>query len=167
MKKFSGNLYLSSTTATKIQQISVEKAVAEEAIQEAAGRLKTHEIVCDDIQTAEVLKYYSCINCMKKVPFRQDSPMLKCAHCQSRFLVKKSTKSTTVRIYLKVDKENKWYTLFSSCLQEIIEKYNKDNNCCENLDEIDEDKLCEIILESEGQMKLTVNFSDNVKAVRF
>lgn len=70
---------------------------------------------------------------------------------------------------MKVDKENKWYivSLFSSCLQEIIEKYNKDNNCCENLDEIDEDKLCEIILESEGQMKLTVNFSDNVSTVHF
>ena len=51
-----------------------------------------------------------------------------------------------------------FYTHFSSCLQEINEKYNKDKNCCENLDEIDEDKLCEIILESEGQMKLTVNF---------
>jgi len=166
LRKYSGNLYLSSTTSTNIKQISVDKALPKEAVQEAAERFKMREIVCDDVQTADVLKYYSCINCMKKVPFRQDSPMLKCTYCQSRFLVKKSTKTTSVRISLKVDKENKWYTLFSSCLQEIIQKYNKDNSCDENLDEIDEDKLCEIILESEG-MKLTVNHADNVSAVHF
>ncbi|KAK3746098.1 hypothetical protein QZH41_004623 [Actinostola sp. cb2023] len=149
LRKYSENLYLSSTTSTNIKQISVDKALPKEAVQQAAERFKMREIVCDDVQTADVLKYYSCINCMKKVPFRQDSPMLKCTYCQSRFLVKKSTKTTSVRISLKVDKENKWYTLFSSCLQEIIVKYNKDNICDENLDEIDEDKLCEIILESE------------------
>lgn len=101
---------------------------------------------------------------MKKVPFRQDFPMLKCTNCQSRFLVKKSSESS--RISLKVDGENKWYTLFSSCLQQIIEKYNNDNKCNKNLDEIDEDKLCEIILGSEG-MKLNVNFADNVSTVGF
>ena len=166
LRKYSGNLYLSSNAGTKIKQISVDKAVPEKALQEAAERLKMHEIVCDDIQTAEVLKYYSCVNCMKKVPFRQDSLMLKCANCQSRFLVKKSTKTTSVRISLKVDGENKWYTFFSSCLQEIVEKYNSDNKCNENLDEIDEDKLCEIILGGEG-MKLSVNFADSVIGVSF
>ena len=114
LRKYSGNLYLSSNAATKIKQISVDKSVPEKALQQATERLKMHEIVCDDIQTAEVLKYYSCVNCMKKVPFRQDSSMLKCANCQSRFLVKKSTKTTSVRISLKVDGENKWYTLFNS-----------------------------------------------------
>ena len=105
---------------------------------------------------------------MKKVPFRQDSLMLmiKCANCQSRFLVKKSTKTISVRISLKVDGENKWYTVFSSCLQKIVEKYNSDNKCNENLDEIDEDKLCEIILGGEG-MKLSVNFADSVIGVSF
>ena len=165
LRKYSGNLYLSSNAATKIKQISVDKGVPEKALQQAAERLKMHEIVCDDIQTAEVLKYYSCVNCMKKVPFRQDSSMLKCANCQSRFLVK-STKTTSVRISLKVDGEIKWYTLFSSCLEEIVEKYNSDNKCKENLDEIDEDKLCEIILGGEG-MKLNVNFADSVIGVSF
>ena len=128
LKKYSGNLYLSSNAGMKIKKISVDKAVPEKVLQEAAEWLKMHEIVCDDIQTADVLKYYSCVNCMKKVPFRQDSLMLMCANCQSRFLVKKSTKTTSVRISLKVDGENKWYTLFSSCLQEIVEKYNSETN---------------------------------------
>ena len=52
-----------------------------------------------------------------------------------------SSKTTSVRISLKVDGENKWYALFSSCLQENVEKYNSDNKCNQNLDEIDEDKL--------------------------
>lgn len=60
----------------------------------------------------------------------------------------------------------KWYTLFSSCLQEIVEKYSSDNKCNENLEEIDEDKLFEIILGGEG-MKLNVNFADSVIGVRF
>ena len=83
LRKYSGSLYLSSNTATNIKQIIVDKAVPQKAVQEATEGLKTHEIVCDDILFAEVLKYYSCINCMEKVPFRQDSPMLKCANCQS------------------------------------------------------------------------------------
>ena len=76
--------------------------------------------------------------------------MLKCVNCQSRFLVKKSTKTASVRISVKVDGENKWYTLLSSCLQELLEKYNSDNKCNENVDEIDEDRLCEIIRGREG-----------------
>ena len=76
--------------------------------------------------------------------------------------MKKSTKTTSVRISVKVDGENKWYTLFSSCLQEILEKYNGDNKCNENVDEIDEGKLCEIIRGREG-MKLNVNFADSVR----
>lgn len=150
----------------RIKQISIDKAKPDKALQEAAEQLKMHEIVCDDVQIAEVLKYYSCVNCMKKVPFRQDSSMLKCANCQSRFLVKKSTKTTSVRISLQVDGENKWYTLFSSCLQEIVKKYNSGNKCNENLDKVNEDKLCEIILRSEG-MKLNVNFADSVVGVSF
>ena len=62
LKKYSVNFYLSSNAATKIKQISVDKAVPEKALQQAAERLKMHEIVCDDIQTAEVLKSYGCIN---------------------------------------------------------------------------------------------------------
>ena len=94
--------------------------------------------------------------------------MLKCANCQSRFLAKKSTKTTSVRISLKIDskKKKKRHTFFPSCLQEIIEKYNNDNKCNVNLDEIDEDKLCEIIFGSEG-MKVNVNYADNVRAVSF
>ena len=92
--------------------------------------------------------------------------MLKCGNCQSRFLVKKSTKTTSLRISVKVDGENKWYTLFSSCLQEIVEKYNSDNKCNENMDEIDEDKLCKIILGRKG-MKLIVNFADSVIRISF
>ena len=64
--------------------------------------------------------------------------------------MKKSTKNTSVRISVKVDGENKWYTLLSSCLQELLEKYNSDNKCNENVDEIDEDRLCEIIRGREG-----------------
>ena len=80
--------------------------------------------------------------------------------------MKKSTKTTSVRISVKVDGENKWYTLFSSCLHEIVEKYNSDNKCNENVDKIDEDELCEIILGREG-MKLNVNFLDSVIGISF
>ena len=61
-----------------------------------------------------------------------------------------------------------WLTepLISSCLQEIVKKYNSDNQCNENLDEIDEDKLCEIILGGKG-MKLNVNFADSIIEISF
>ena len=44
LRKYGGNLYFSSSTATKIKQISTDKGVPEKALQEAAERLKTHEI---------------------------------------------------------------------------------------------------------------------------
>lgn len=44
LRKYGGNLYFSSSTATRIKQISTDKGVPEKALQEAAERLKTHEI---------------------------------------------------------------------------------------------------------------------------
>ena len=100
LRKYSGNLCLSSNAATKIKQISVDKAVPEKALQQAAERLKMHEIVCDDIQTAEVLKYYHCINCMKyhsgrllNAQVRELSKLLSCEEEYQNYQCKDFSKS--------------------------------------------------------------------------
>ena len=49
-----------------------------------------------------------------------------------------------------------WYSLFTSTLQAIIEKYNKDNNQSKTIEELDDDKLSQIILTTTG-IKLRVS----------
>ena len=77
-------------------------------------------------------------------------------NCRSRFLIKNSTKTTTARISIKKTDQTIWYSLFTSTLQAIIEKYNKDNNESETIEKIDDDKLCQVILTTTG-IKLRVS----------
>ena len=77
-------------------------------------------------------------------------------NCRSRFLIKNSTKTTTARISIKKTDQTIWYSLLTSTLQAIIEKYNKDNNQSETIEEIDDDKLSQIILTTTG-IKLRVS----------
>ena len=56
-----------------------------------------------------------------------------------------STKTTT-RISIKKTDQTIWYSLFTSTIEVMIKKYNRDNNELETIEEIDEDKLCQVIL---------------------
>ena len=58
------------------------------------------------------------------------------------------------------------YSLFTSTLEGIIEKYNKDNNEADTTEEIDEDKLCEVILTTKG-VKLRVSSTNTVLGIAF
>ena len=56
-----------------------------------------------------------------------------------------STKTTT-RISIKKTDQTIWYSLFTSTIEAMIKKYNRDNNELETIEEIDEDKLYQVIL---------------------
>ena len=92
--------------------------------------------------------------------------MLRCMNCRSRFLIKNSTKTTTARISIKKTDQTIWYSLFTSTLQAIIEKYNKDNDELETIEEIDDDKLCQVILTTTG-IKLRVSSTNTVLGISF
>ena len=67
--------------------------------------------------------------------------------------------------YQKTD-QTIWYSLITSTLEAIIEKYNKDNNELETIQEIDEDKLCQVILTTTG-IKLRVSSTNTVLSISF
>jgi len=67
--------------------------------------------------------------------------------------------------YQKTD-QTIWYSLFTSIIEAIIEKYNKDNNESETIEEIDEDKLCQVILTMAG-IKLRVSSTNTVLSISF
>ena len=92
--------------------------------------------------------------------------MLKCDHCLSYFLIKNSKKNLTARISLKKDDHITWYSVFSPILEAIVQKYNEKYDAHEVLDEIDEEKISEIILLSEG-IKLNVNKNNIVTSIAF
>ena len=71
-----------------------------------------------------------------------------------------STKTTT-RISIKKTDQTIWYSLFTSTIEAMIKKYNKDNNELETIEEIDEDKLCQVILTTTGT-KLRVSSTNTV-----
>lgn len=48
----------------------------------------------------------------------------------------------------------------------MIKKYNKDNNELETIEEIDEDKLCQVILTTTG-IKLHVSSTNTVLSISF
>ena len=70
-----------------------------------------------------------------------------------------STKTTT-RISIKKTDQTIWYSLFTSTIEAMIKKYNKDNNELETIEEIDEDKLCQVILTT--GIKLRVSSTNTV-----
>ena len=51
-------------------------------------------------------------------------------------------------------------------IERFIEKCNKDNNESDTTEEIDEDKLCEIILTTKG-MKLRISSTNTVLGIAF
>ena len=70
-----------------------------------------------------------------------------------------STKTTT-RISIKKTDQTIWYSLFTSTIEAMIKKYNKDNNELETIEEIDGDKLCQVILTT--GIKLRVSSTNTV-----
>ena len=84
--------------------------------------------------------------------------MLRCMNCQSRFLVKNATKTMTARISVKTGDQAVWYLLFTSSLETIIERYNRDNSEVETIEHIDDDKLCHGILTTAGIKHCTRHF---------
>ena len=85
---------------------------------------------------------------------------------QLRFFIKNSTKIRTPRISVKEGDQTTRYSLFTSTLEGVTEKYYEDNNEADTIEEIDEDKLCEVILTTKG-IKLHVNSTNTVLEICF
>ena len=167
LRQFKGEKYLFSATDTVFNKLTENlPVISEQQIKHAKDELKTNEITCDNIQSVDIMMFYNCVTCSKKVQFQQNSEMLRCMNCQSRFLIKNSTKTTTARVSVKEGDKTAWYSLFNSTLEGIIEKYNNDNNEAETIEDIDEDKLSEVILTTKG-FKLRVNSTHNVLGISF
>ena len=167
LRQFKGEKYLSSATDTVFNKLTENlPVISEQQIKHAKDELKTNEITCDNIQSVDIMMFYNCVTCSKKVQFQQNSQMLRCMNCQSRFLIKNSTKTTTARVLVKEGDKTTWYSLFNSTLEGIIEKYNNDNNEAETIEDIDEDKLSEVILTTKG-IKLRVNSTNTVLGISF
>ena len=74
--------------------------------------------------------------------------MLRCMNYQSRFLAKNATKPTTARISDKTGDQAVWYSLFTSSLETILERYNRENGEAESIEHIDDDKLCHVFFDN-------------------
>ena len=147
LRQFKGVKYLSPARDTVFNKLTENlPEISEKQIKRAKDKLKTNEITCDNIQSVDIMVFYNCVTKkkVKKVQFQQNLPMLRCMNCNSRFLIN-STKTTTARISVKEGDQTTWYSLFTSTLEGIVEKYNKDNNEADTTEERDEDKLCEVI----------------------
>lgn len=125
--------------------------ISQEDIEKAKDTLKQDEVACDKIQTTEIKEFYTCPSCAKKVPFEHDTKMLRCLTCRCRFLITNASKTTTARIQI-IDNDNQkvWYTLFTQSLETILNRHNKETNENLELKNIDEDKLCMVILTIKG-----------------
>ena len=50
----------------------------------------------------------------------------------------------TARISVKTGDQAVWYSLFTSSLEFILEKYNREYGEAETIEHIDDDKLCHV-----------------------
>ena len=167
LRQFKGEKYPSSAIDAVFKKLTENLPhISEQEIKDAKDELKTNEITCENIQTVDIMVFYNCLTCSKKVQFQQSSPMLRCMNCQSRFLVKNATKTTTARISVKTGDQAVWYSLFTSSLETIIERYNRDNGEAESIEHIDDDRLCHVILTT-GGIKLRVNSTNTVLGISF
>ena len=145
-----GQKYLSSTTETKLLPSKHQLGQLQpQAIQQAKETLKRQlqeaEVLCDQVLTVEILKYFTCVSCKKKVQSRQESPVLKCINCNCHFLKDRSTKTTAARISVEGDGQTSWYTLFTPSIQAIVDNVSTNTNG-NNVDQMDEEQLSQVIL---------------------
>ena len=79
VRQYNGQKYLSSTTETKLLLSKQLGQLEPQAIQQAKETLKRQiqeaEVLCAQVLTVEILKYFTCVNCNKKVQSRQESPI--------------------------------------------------------------------------------------------
>lgn len=102
-----------------------------------------------------ILQYYSCVSCSKRLQTSPDSVMTKCDNCQVRFLLANSTKTITARICIKAaDEQLQWFLLSHSALEDIVA--NHANNPFVHLESFDDEKLSEIILLTSSMKLLTI-----------
>ena len=87
-------------------------------------------------------------------------------NCNSRFLIKNSTKTTAASTSVKEGDQTTWYSCSLPHRKVLLKKYNKDNNEADTIEEIVEDKLCEVILTTKG-MKLRVSSTNTVLGIAF
>ena len=173
LRQYNSEKYVSSTLTSVFKKLAntqqaIPQSIIEDARKKASSQAK--EVVCDDIQSVDIIHYYSCVACSKRVQSLPDSVMIKCDYCRVRFLLKKSKRTTTARICIRAsDNQPQWFSLFPTALEEIIAKYGGDNACLplETLDQIDDEKLSEIILVAQGMKLIVNNSSNNVNNVKF
>ena len=170
LRQYNGQKYLSSTTETKLLLSKHQLGqLRPEAIQQAKEALKRQlqeaEVLCDQVLTVEILRYFTYVNCKKKVQSRQESPMLKCTNCNCHFLKDRSTKNTSARISIQEDGQTSWYTLFIPSIQAIVDHVSTDTTE-KNVEQMDEEELSQVILLCKG-LKFTVTPTNIITNVTF
>ena len=170
VRQYNGQKYLSSTTETKLLPSKHQLGQLQpQAIQKAKETLKRQlqeaEVLCDQVLTVEILKYFTCVSCKKKVQSRQESSVLKCTNCNCHFLKDRSTKTTAARISIDGDGQTSWYTLFTPSIQAIIDNVSTNTNG-NNVDQMDEEELSQVILLCKG-LKFTVTPTNIITNVIF
>ena len=168
--QYNGQKYLSSTTETKLLPSKHQLGQLQpQAIQKAKETLKRQlqeaEVLCDQVLTVEILKYFTCVSCKKKVQSRQESSVLKCTNCNCHFLKDRSTKTTAARISIDGDGQTSWYTLFTPSIQAIIDNVSTNTNG-NNVDQMDEEELSQVILLCKG-LKFKVTPANIITNVTF
>ena len=68
---------------------------------------------------------------------------------------------------MKIDENISWYSMFTSVLERFVAKYNEKFQKNEAIDGIDEDRLSEIILMSEGMTLHVNNSTKSVTSITF
>lgn len=107
--QFKGKKYLSSAIDTVFKKLTENLPdISEQQIKHAKDEIKTNEITCDNIQSVDLMVFYNCMTCSKKVQFQQNFPMLRCMTSQSWFLIKNSMKTTTACISVKEGDQTTW-----------------------------------------------------------
>lgn len=161
---------MSSTTETKLLPSKHQLGQLQpQAIQQVKETLKCQlqeaEVLCDQVLTIEILKCFTCVSCKKKVQSRQELPVLKCTNCNCHFLKDRRTKNTVARISIEGDGQTSWYTLFTPCIQAIVDNISTNTNE-NNVDQMDEEELSQVIVLCKG-LKFTVTPTNIITNVTF
>ena len=122
----------------------------------------------EKLRTMDIITYYTCVACKRKVLYQCHSPMLRCQHCHSHFLIEDSVKTINARASIKrADESVLWMTLFTNHLETMLVHYNNITGENEELSTIDEDSLCNLFLVNLRHMIVKMNNSGNVVDIQF
>ena len=129
IREFRGEILLTTTEDTVCTSVELDQPASPTADQISTEQLHTslpdryEKVKAAKIDLMDYTAYYSCQNCFKRLSDVDTEPHQQCV-CGAYQRIEDCEK--TVKIRIKINKQDQWLTMFDDALKEFSDNTNRD-----------------------------------------